>query len=125
MIRSEFNHKTGMLEASIVGEITITEMTEYLLSLGQNNSLPKRLKIFTDATKAWYEKNTNPEDIIKLSEANATAIAQRDFTFSAFVLSSAMETAMAQLYKESSQAINYKFKIFSTKESAIKWLSNF
>ena len=125
MITSEFNHKTGILETTIVGETALSELTEYILALSKNDSLPKYLKIFTDASKAWYEENVTPEDMVKLAEANVISLAQRDYIFDAFVISSAMETAMGQLYKEFSQAENYEFNVFSTKKSAVEWLGNF
>ncbi len=125
MITSEFNHKTEVLETTIVGETALNELTEYILTLSRDKSLPKHLKIFTDASKAWLEENIAPEDMMKLVEANIISLSKRDYIFDAFVLSSAMETAMGQLYKEFSLAENYEFHIFSTKESAVEWLGNF
>jgi len=124
MITKTFNNKTGILESKFEGEITIKEVTEYIISLSEDKTLPKKLKIFSDAAKGNFNENINPNDLKEIVEANYKSLAVRDFIFDAFIISSSLEMALGQLYMEFSKAENYSFNIFSTKEAAIEWLNN-
>ncbi len=125
MITYKLNTETGILETTIKGEVTIGDFINYIISLSQDKTLPKKLKIFSDATEGWFSGDTTPDDLIKIVEANNLSLAQRDFICDAFILSSSLETAMGQLYMKLSKADNYRFKVFSDKKAALKWLNSF
>ncbi len=125
MITYKLNTETGILETSIKGEVTIGDFINYIISLSRDKTLPKKLKIFSDATEGRFSGNTTPDDLIEIVEANNLSLAQRDFICDAFILSSSLETAMGQLYMKFSKADNYRFKVFSDKKAALKWLNSF
>ncbi len=124
MITYAFNKETGFLETTFEGEVSIKDIAEYIIMLSEDKTLPKKLKIFTDATKGKFSKGVVPKDLPKLVEANKVSLAQRDYIYDAFVLTGTLEMALGMLYKTISKTKKYKFNVFSTKEAAIKWLKD-
>ena len=125
MITYKFNKEKDIVETLIKGETSIKDLTEYILTLSKDEHLPKKLKILSDARNGNFTSDTETDDLEKIVEANYRSLAVRDAVYDAFVLSSPVETAMGQLYKEFSKADNYFFNIFSTKEAAEEWLNKF
>lgn len=125
MISYRFNDKTAILETTIKGDVSIKDLIEYISSLLEDKTLPKVLKIFTDASQGRFEKNVKYEELPKIVEINNKHLQQREIIYDAFILSSSMETALGQLYMELSNADNYFFNIFYSKETAIYWLNKY
>ena len=125
MITYKFNKEKDIIETLIKGDTSIKDLTEYILKLSEDEHLPKKLKILSDARNGNFTSDTETDDLEKIVEANYRSLAVRDVIYDAFVLSSPVETAMGQLYKEFSKADNYFFNIFSTKEAAEEWLNQF
>ncbi len=125
MITYKFNKEKGIVETAITGNTTIKELIEYILTLREDQSLPKKIKILSDAREGYFSSDTDPDDLKKIVEVNYKSLSERVVVYDAFVISSPVETAMGQLYQEFSKADNYYFNIFSTKEAALKWLNSF
>ncbi len=125
MIRYKINDKTGIVETTVKGTVTINDFIEYISKLSTDKSLSKKVKILTDASKGKFFDDVNPEDLYRVVEINTKSLAKSEFICDAFIISSSMETALAQLYKEYSKADNYFFNVFYTKEAALKWLNSF
>lgn len=125
MLEYKFNKKTGVLNTTIKGEVSIQDLINYIISVSEDKTLPKTLKVFTDASEGRYSKDVQPEDMYKIVEANKISLAQRDMIYDAFVISSSLEVALGQLYMEFSKSSNYRFNIFSTKKAAVNWLNQF
>ncbi len=124
MINYKFNKKTGFVETTLEGKISVKDITDYIISLSKDKKLPKKLKIISDAVNAEFANDATPEDLYKIVEANKISLSVRDYICDAFIISSPIETAMGQLYAEFSKAENYFFNIFSTKKAATDWLNN-
>lgn len=125
MIHTYYNKNTGILETQFEGKIGIGEMFDYIVSVRENESLPQKLKIYSNASNAKFEGNVNRKDLVRFLDENKTTLDQKDFIYDAFVVSSAFEMALGMLYRELNKIKNYKFEVFSTKEAAIKWLQRF
>ncbi len=125
MITYSFNKKTKIVEYLIEGENTIKEFTDYLFALSKEKDFPEVLKIFSNGEKGCFAKNINPEDMYKIAEAIKELLKKHKRVYTAFIISTAMETALAELYKDFSKAKNYYFEVFYTKEAAINWLNSF
>ena len=125
MITYRFNKKTAMVESVIEGENTIEDFTNYLLSLSKEQNFPDILKVFSNGEKGRFAKHVNPEDMYKIANAIQELLKKHKKVYTAFIISTSLETAMAELYKDFSSSKNYKFKVFSTKEAAIQWLNSF
>ncbi len=125
MITYTFNKNTGIVETTIKGYVSITDLIKYIESLLEDKTLPNILKIFTDASQGRFEKDIKYEELPKIVEINNKHLQQRELIYTAFIISTAMETALAELYKDISKAKNYYFKVFYTKGAALNWLNNF
>ena len=125
MITTNFNKRTGILETTIVGEISIEEVFDYIKTLRENKELPTKLKVFSDASKAKFSEKVGIKDLQEFLEENETSLKQKDFIYDAFVISSSFEMALGMLYKELNRIVNYKFSVFSTKDAAINWLKKY
>ena len=125
MIKYFYDNETEILETTISGKTTVNDLLDYISTLQKDKSLPEKLKILTDASNGNLSEDVEPEDLHLVVEANNKILAAKEFIYDAFILSSSLETAMGQLYKEFSKANNYRFNIFSTKEAAIRWLNSF
>lgn len=125
MITYKFNEKRGILETTFTGDVSINDITEYILILSRDNTLPKKLKIFSDASKGKFSRGVTPKDLSKLVDANKKSLIQRDFIYDAFVVSGTFEMALGILYKNLSKKKKYRFNIFSTTEAALNWLQHF
>jgi len=124
MITSKYNKELGLLETRFEGIINIPEIVSYIKSLRINNNLPNGLKIYTNAVNASFGENIDPKQIEVLVKENFLNLEHFVFIYDVFVVSGTMEMALGQLYKEFSQADNYRFNIVSTKEVAIEWLNS-
>ncbi|NPA45570.1 MAG: hypothetical protein GXO49_08550 [Chlorobi bacterium] len=125
MISYKFNNKTGIVEVVIKGENKISDFIEYLISLCKDEGLPDILKIYSNGTNGYFAKGVKPDDMYKIYDTTKELLKKHKKVYTAFVISTSLETAMAELYKEFSDAENYMFEIFSTKEAAIDWLNYF
>ena len=124
MITYKFNKETGTLETTFIGEVNVKDITEYILAVSKNKTLPRKLKILSDATKGKFSIGVLPKDMAKLVDANKKSLAQREFIYDAFIVSGTFEMALGMLYKSISKTKNYRFNVFSTKEAALEWLKN-
>ncbi|MEZ5198871.1 MAG: hypothetical protein R2764_21590 [Bacteroidales bacterium] len=96
MIKSDFNHQTGFLDSRFFGKVNLKEIIDYINSTKNNGTLPRILKILTDATSATFEIETN--DLNKIVEANNQSVEQYDYIIDAIVLESPKEMALSILY---------------------------
>ncbi len=122
MIKAEFNPDTGILIATFEGVIRIKEIIDYMDATRQNLSYPRKLKILTDASDADY--NFSPQDLHAVVEANNRSLEQYEYIIDAIIAANSKTTAITMLYQEFSRTQKYHFRVFSTREAALKWLIN-
>ncbi len=122
MISSRYNNETGMLETIFEGKVAISDLKDYIISVREDKTLPKRLKIFSDASNGKFARKVKPKELVQFLEENRITLTQKEFIYDAFVISGPMEMALGMLYKRLNKIGNYKFNIFSTKEAALSWL---
>lgn len=122
MIQYIFNTELDILEVTFIGEVSISEVFDYIKAVREDESLPKGLKIFSDATNAKFAEKVKKKDLIKFIEENRISLEKRDYMHDAFIVSSTIELALGMLYRTIIRFPNYKFNIFSTKNAAINWL---
>lgn len=115
----------GILETDFEGVIDFEEMFNYIVSVRENELLPMRLKIYSNASNAKFEENIKRKDLVRFLNENKITLAQKEFVYDAFVVSGAFEMALGMIYRELNRIKNYKFEVFSTKEAAINWLQMF
>ena len=61
MIEYKFNEELQILEVFYEGNINFNDLIDYRNSVFSDKSLPRDLRILTDATKSSY--NLNPDEI--------------------------------------------------------------
>jgi len=121
MIFSSFDHRRGILHTKFRGVVKLSEFLEDIKQVGQNNDLPRNLKILTDATKAKFEFDDDDIPIILYLKdyyaKNFTSIRE------AFVQNDPYVTALSMIYQyDASQLENFQYKIFSSCDAACIWL---
>ncbi|MCK5028928.1 MAG: hypothetical protein KAR57_04785 [Bacteroidales bacterium] len=125
MITYKFNNTTGILETTFEGKITVVELIDYIESVRDDNTLPKKLKIFSDGSNGKFATKVNPKELKQFLDINKVTLKQKDYIYDAYVVSGSVEMALGMLYKNLIRIKNYKFNIFSTKEAALDWLNKF
>ena len=124
MVNYKYNKDSGILETEFTGQIEVKEIAEYILELSEDDTLPKGLRIYTNAARARFMPSVNPSQLSKLVKANKISLAKRDFIYDCFVVSGTIEMALGQLYREVSRTKKYKFNVVSTEEAALDWLNS-
>jgi hypothetical protein len=125
MITYKYNIEGGILETTLTGDVSIADITDYIIKLSKDQNLPNKLKILSDARNANITIGVSPKDLKKIVVANKKSLAQRDFICDAYVVLGKVEAALGFIYKTISKSKNYHFNVFSTKEAAINWLNKF
>ena len=124
MVTYKFNSETNILETTFTGQVEVSDISEYIISISEDDSLPKGLRIYTNAKRARFMPSVSPSQLSKLVKANKVSLSKRDFIYDCFVVSGSIEMALGQMYREISRTKKYKFNIVSTEESALEWLIN-
>ena len=120
MIESTFNQETGILNAIFKGDISLKQIRDYIIATKENKAYPRDLKILSDASESLFK--VLPNELRLIVEENNKSLEEYNSIVDAIVLSGPKETALSVLYQEIAKNKKYKFKIFSTREAAIKWL---
>ncbi|NPA68679.1 MAG: hypothetical protein GXO50_08730 [Chlorobi bacterium] len=125
MISYKLNTKTGILETTFKGNISMQDIIDYISALAQDKTLPQKLKVLSDASKAKLAGEPELDELMRIVETNKKAVALKDGTYDAFIISGSVETALGQIYMDLSKTEKYMFKVFSTKKAALEWLNKF
>lgn len=123
MIRTEFVEKHGILEAHYIDNIYLKDVVDYIDATRENKEYPRRLKILSDARETEFL--FNEEDLFKIIEANEKSLEKYDEIIDAIVVEEPKIAALTMLYQILGKNPKYHFHIFSTKETAYKWLLEF
>jgi len=120
MIKIEFNAELDILEVSFKGDIRLNDMLEYGEMIKKNVTLPRNLKILTDATKANYQ--FSPTEIREMMKALKEQIKPYLSVKTAVIQNKPVETALSMLVDDTDRIIGYDHKVFSSREAALNWL---
>ncbi|PKQ65823.1 hypothetical protein BZG02_02125 [Labilibaculum filiforme] len=122
MIKTKFNHQTGILEAQYIGNITLKDILDYIDATKDNTTYPRNLRILTDASQANMLLGHN--DIETIVNANNESLKNYNYIVDALIVDKPVETALSLFFKLLSENNKYKAKVFSTPEGAEYWLTN-
>lgn len=123
MVFAKFNHRTAILESKFEGKLTIKELIESSLAIKENESYPRFLKILIDSKKAIANFSSN--DLSLLAEEYHKVVEKYDYIVTAIILDTPKETAFAMIFQSLIKNNKSKFQLFSTREAAVRWLSNY
>ncbi len=122
MITSAYNKQNGILFTKYSGIINLKELLSDINNVGNDSSLPKYLKIITDARGAIYE--FKPKDIHVAVAEIKKHINKFDFIKEALIQDDSYVTALSMLYElELNKIGHFNYKIFNTVEACYKWMN--
>lgn len=123
MISTSFNQQTNILESKFEGNVTLSEVVNYIIATKENKTYPRKLKILTDSIDAIF--NFSIEDLEIIVEENIKSLEKYDLIIDAIIIDDPKNTVLSMLYLELAKTNKYKFEIFATKSAAIDWLNNY
>lgn len=109
MVFAKFNHQTAILESKFEGELTIKELVACSLTIKENASYPRFLKILIDSKKAIANFPSN--DLSLLAEEHHKVFEKYDYIVTAIILDTPKETAFAMLFQNliKNNKLNFNF----------------
>ncbi len=120
MIKINYDNKIKVLFVECSGIIEIEDMLEYVNNFGNDNTLPRDLLIFENASKADVKFTAN--DLPLLLEKLFTVLPNYKTIKHAVIHSDPVNTAFAMIINKETTNNNYKIKVFSTEKAAMDWL---
>ncbi len=120
MIEYKFNEELQILEVFYEGTISISDLIDYGNSVFSDESLPRDLRILTDASKASYI--ILPEEIPQVIKLTLQHIKPYNKVKAAFIQSKPIETELSQLLELEFQSGKYEHSVFSSRQAALHWL---
>ena len=123
MIYYDFNQDEGVLLVLMEGPITTDDILRNMDFITDTVGIPRNLKLVTDFRNADFVSPVSDMEIILKYSAEKSK--QFIFIKEAFITVTPKNTALAMIYaKETNQSSDYKFKVFSTLESALIWMKD-
>ncbi|MCX6180726.1 MAG: hypothetical protein NT150_02195 [Bacteroidetes bacterium] len=123
MIYYDFNQDEGVLLVLMEGDITTDDILRNMDFISEAAGIPRNLKLVTDFRNADFVSPASEiEVLLKYSVEKS-----KNFTFirEAFIAGTPKSTALAMIYaKETNQSSSYKFKVFSSLQSALIWMKD-
>lgn len=121
MIKYELNKELKILEVHYIGDIDLKELIEYGEMIRSDNSLPRDLRILTNASAAIYHLSRT--DITEMMTVLKDQIKPYQTIKTAVIQEKPVETAISMLVDTGAPIPNYEHKVFSTREAALMWLN--
>ena len=121
MIEISYNKKLDIFHEHFVGSVTINDLVDYYISVGENNQLPRKLKLIVDYTEAEFIFDI--DDLDELADTVKQNIINYDYVKAAILHSKPYEQAISMMFESLVKEIpNFHTEIFTTKKAATKWL---
>ncbi len=105
MIEYLYNPELEILEVQYSGVLEFSEYESYIKAIGENNKLPRKLKILTDARTANYA--FAQDDLYRISDLLMSFIHNYEYVMIAMIHAKPAETAASMLFNRGSS--NPKF----------------
>ncbi|MFO7830044.1 MAG: hypothetical protein R6V23_15575 [Bacteroidales bacterium] len=120
MITYQFNEELQILEVTYLGAIKFNDLIEFGNNVYKDETLPRKLKILTDATNARY--NIKHSDLKILINSLKEHVSVYESVKAAFIQDQPKETAFSLIVEMNAKIPNYYHAVFSTREAAFSWL---
>ncbi|MEX0982829.1 MAG: hypothetical protein WD577_06905 [Bacteroidales bacterium] len=115
-----FDNSLGILILTVENQLAKQFVIDYYNGLAKNNEYPRDLRVICFVTTTNYQ--IRPEDIDEMVDSLKQASGNYERLTEAFVAEDPYSTVITTLFSEKAQIRNYRSKVFSTKEAALKWL---
>lgn len=124
MIISKFNQQTGILESEFTEDVTLVEIVNYKISLKENKTYPRLLKIKKNATNANFKFSIDDLETVVIE--NDKSLEKYDFIIAAIIVDNPQTTVISMLYQKLAKKNDkYRFEVFSTDKGASQWLEKY
>ena len=120
MITHHYNAELKILEVFYIGDIYINDLLEYGEMIRTNDSLPRDLKILTNASEATY--HLSMQEISFMMDVLKMQIVPYNSVKTAVIQEKPIETAISMLVDIGSPIPGYSHKVFATRHGALDWL---
>ena len=123
MIISKYNQQTGILETEFTEDVILEELINYIISIKENKTYPRFLKIKTNATISNFAFSL--DDIEKVAIETDKLLEKYNLISDAMIVDNPRTTAISMLYQKIFEKnAKYRFDVFSTDKGASEWLEN-
>lgn len=115
-----YNRILEILEIKFGGVLTVEDLIDNYEKIRIDNDLPKDLKIVLNLKDSNFKIQEG--EIKLLFPALKALLEKHDKIAEAIIISQLVRERVAPLFDEYEEFENYRKKLFSTKDAAIKWL---
>lgn len=115
-----FDDTLGILVLTVENELSSLSVIEYYHNLAYNTDYPRNLKVLCFISATNYP--VKPEDVNAMVDSLEEACSKYTSLTEAFVAEDPYSTVITTLFSKKAKIHNYRSKVFSTKEAALKWL---
>ncbi len=123
MVKNYFNRNENILYVTVSMNVDINDMFKAIDFWGNDNSLPRKLRILEDSRNAITDfTRTKFEQILERIENHLTKF---DEVRHAVINTNPKNTAFILLAEKLMKLKNYSIDIFVTETAAKKWLNQF
>ncbi|GAA4235161.1 hypothetical protein GCM10022291_16330 [Postechiella marina] len=123
MISSTFKPKLNILQTEFKNVVTSQEVLEYLKSFKDNTTYPRQLRTIVDATNASF--SFSYKSLKQFNSARIESLKNYNIVVTAVVISNPATAAISTLYGAIARGKKYKYKVFSTRSAALKWIESY
>lgn len=120
MYNINFNKEDNLLLVDVSGEISNTEMIEFVRDLESYSKFTNKLYILQDSREMITKLDIF--DIPVIAEEFEKIVSNYQFIKHADIHHLPASTAYALIYQYNTRFPNYKYEIFNTSQSAASWL---
>lgn len=122
MILEDFDEEAGILFVKYEGNLKAEEIIEFIGGLQLNDSYPRDLKIFINSANTIFNFETS--DIQLIADANNLFLEKYNTAKVVIIHDTPHELAYSMLFERLAINKKYMFKVFSTEDEALWWLTN-
>lgn len=116
-----YNRILDVLEIKIGGKLSNEEFTDHYKKIVEDDTLPSNLKVLIGCRDTRFKVNT--EEIEELIESLKKATDKFETIQEAIVVEMHFKPTFETLFEKYNGFDNYSYKIFTTNQMALKWLS--
>ena len=120
MITWKFDKEKGILIVKYIGKITINEILDYIISVADDKTIPRDLKIIEYTDNIEYDFDV--DDISKITNELQKQIEKFERIKMCIIHIKPIPTAYSMIYIRDTTIKNYTIKQFSSEKAAMKWL---
>ena len=121
MIDVSYNDELDVLCTHTGGELSIDEILGHYQEIRQNDAYPRDLKVIIDCRSTRLAVKL--DDVSCIIEAVKNTLPKYTRLREAILITEPYETVVATLFEQNARFRNYHFRLFNSKNAALRWLN--